>query len=73
MYYPIATITDAGELEVLNTKIALVAKLINKPDVANKFELSEDLDPSEEGVKQVLYVLESPENIDLILNMWGQI
>ncbi len=73
MYYPIATITDAAELEVLNTKIALVAKLINKPDVASKFELSADLDPSEEGVKQVLYVLESPENIDLILNMWGQI
>ena len=73
MYYPIATITDASELEVLNTKIALVAKLINKPDVASKFELSADLDPSEEGVKQVLYVLESPENIDLILNMWGQI
>ena len=73
MYYPIATITDAGELEVLNTKIALVAKLINKPDVASKFELSDDLDPSEEGVKQVLYVLESPENIDLIINMWGQI
>ncbi len=73
MYYPIATITDPAELEVLNTKIALVAKLINKPDVASKFELSADLDPSEEGVKQVLYVLESPENIDLILNMWGQI
>lgn len=73
MYYPIATITDAEELQVLNTKIALVAKLINKPEVANSFELSEDLDPSDEGVKQVLYVLESPENIDLILNMWGQI
>ncbi len=73
MYYPIATITDAAELEVLNTKIALVAKLINKPEVASKFELSDDLDPSDEGVKQVLYVLESPENIDLIINMWGQI
>lgn len=73
MYYPIATITDTAELEVLNTKLELVAKLINKPDVASKFELSADLDPSEEGVKKVLYVLESPENIDLILNMWGQI
>ena len=73
MYYPIATITDAAELEVLDTKLELVAKLINKPDVASKFELSADLDPSEEGVKKVLYVLESPENIDLILNMWGQI
>lgn len=73
MYYPIATITDASELEVINTKIDLVAKLINKPEVASKFELSDDLDASEEGVKKVLYILESPENIDLIINMWGQI
>ena len=73
MYYPIATITDASELDVINTKIDLVAKLINKPEVASKFELSDDLDASEEGVKKVLYILESPENIDLIINMWGQI
>ena len=39
----------------------------------DSFEVSADLDPSEEGVKYVLYVLESPENIDLIANMWGQI
>ena len=74
MYYPVATITDASELSVLATKEELVVKLLNIPTISvASFELSADLDPSEEGVKHVLYVLESPENIDLIVDMWGQI
>ena len=72
MYYPIATITDSAELSVLAAKEELVVKLINNPTISvTAFELSGDLDPSDEGVKYVLYVLESPENIDLIINMWG--
>lgn len=74
MYYPIATITDAAELSVLAAKEELVVKLLNIPTISvASFELSADLDPSDEGVKHVLYVLESPENIDLIIDMWGQI
>lgn len=74
MYYPVATITDANELSVLAAKEELVVKLLNIPTISvASFELSADLDPSDEGVKHVLYVLESPENIDLIIDMWGQI
>lgn len=74
MYYPVATITDASELSVLAAKEELVVKLLNIPTISvASFELSADLDPSDEGVKHVLYVLESPENIDLIVDMWGQI
>ena len=74
MYYPIATITDASELTVLAAKEELVVKLINNPSISvTSFAISGDLDPSDEGVKYVLYVLESPENIDLIIDMWGKI
>ncbi|MBR5442368.1 MAG: LysM peptidoglycan-binding domain-containing protein [Clostridia bacterium] len=74
MYYPIATITDANELSVLAAKEELVVKLINNPSISvTSFEISGDLDPSDEGVKYILYVLESPENIDLITEMWGKI
>ena len=74
MYYPVATITDANELSVLAAKEELVVKLLNIPTISvASFELSADLDPTDEGVKHVLYVLESPENIDLIVDMWGQI
>jgi LysM repeat protein len=74
MYYPIATITDSNELTVLAAKEELVVKLINNPSISvASFALSGDLDPSDEGVKYVLYVLESPENIDLIIDMWGKI
>ncbi len=74
MYYPIATITDASELLVLAAKEELVVKLINNPTISvTSFELSGDLDPSDEGIKHILYVLESPENIDLILSMWSKI
>ncbi len=74
MYYPIATITDANELSVLAAKEELVVKLINNPSISvASFELSGDLDASAEGVKHILYVLESPENIDLILDMWSRI
>lgn len=74
MYYPIATITDASELSVLAAKEELVVKLLNIPTISvTSFELSADLDPTDEGIKHVLYVLESPENIDLIVDMWGQI
>ena len=74
MYYPIQTITDVNELTVLAAKEELVVKLLNIPTISvGSFELSADIDPSDEGVKHVLYVLESPENIDLIVDMWGQI
>ena len=74
MYYPIATITSIDELTVLAAKEELVVKLINVPSVTTaSFEVSGDLDPSAEGVRYVLYVLESPENIDLIVDMWGRI
>lgn len=74
MYYPITTITDANELTVLAAKEELVVKLLNTPTISvTSFELSGDLDPSDEGVKYVLYVLESPENIDLIIDMWARI
>ncbi len=74
MYYPIATITDANELSVLAAKEELVVKLINNPTISvTSFEISGDLDPSDDGVKYILYVLESPENIDLITEMWGKI
>lgn len=74
MYYPVETITDVNELSVLATKEELVVKLLNIPTISvTSFELSADLDPSDDGVKHVLYVLESPENIDLIIDMWNQI
>ncbi len=74
MYYPIATITDANELSVLAAKEELVVKLINSPTISvTSFEISGDLDPSDGGVKYILYVLESPENIDLITEMWAKI
>ena len=74
MYYPIATITDTAELTILAAKEELCVKLINNPSISvTSFELSGDLDPSDEGVKHILYVLESPENIDLILDMWSKI
>ncbi len=74
MYYPIATITDASELSILAAKEELCVKLINNPTISvASFELSGDLDPSDDGVKYILYVLESPENIDLILDMWSRI
>ena len=74
MYYPIASITDAIELTVLAAKEELVVKLINNPSISvTSFAISGDLDPSDEGVKYVLYVLESPENIDLIIDMWNKI
>ncbi len=74
MYYPIATITDAAELNVLAAKEELVVKLLNNPTISvTSFEISGDIDPSDEGVKYILYVLESPENIDLIADMWSRI
>ena len=73
MYYPIATITSNDELQALATKEALVVKFLNNPGITvDSFILSEDLDPTE-GVKYILYVCESPENIDLISKMWSTI
>ncbi len=74
MYYPITNITSQSELDMLAAKEALVVKFINIPGVTvDCFELSEDLDPAEDTFKYILYVLESPENIDLIINMWNTI
>ncbi len=74
MYYPIATITSADELSILATKEELVVTLLNNPTISvDSFHVSADLDPSDENIKHVLYVLESPENIDLIIDMWNKI
>lgn len=74
MYYPVATITNADELKVLAAKEELVVKLLNNPSISvTSFEISGDLDPADESVKYILYVLESPENIDLIIDMWSKI
>ena len=74
MYYPIENITTADDYAVYEAKKELVVKLLNNPSVTTEsFFISGDLDPSEEGVKYVVYVFESPENIDLITNMWNKI
>ena len=74
MYYPIGTITSEDEVTALQTKEELVITLLNNPAITvDAFNLSADLDPSDEGVRRVLYVLESPENIDLIIDMWNKI
>lgn len=72
MYYPIVTITSDAELQALNSKKALVVKFLNDPEITvDSFIVSEDLDPSDENVKYIVYVCESPEKIDLISQMWG--
>ncbi len=74
MYYPVATITTADEFAVYEAKKELVVKLLNNSSITSEsFFVSGDLDASEEGVKYVVYVLESPENVDLIMNMWNKI
>lgn len=74
MYYPIITISDEAELNSINEKISLVVKLLNNPEIdESSFNVSGDLDASEEGVKKVVYVFESAENIDAIISMWDQI
>ncbi len=73
IYYPVETITDVSELGILPAKEELVVKFANIPSITvDAFAVSQDLDPSDEGVKYVLYVLEAPENIDVILNLWAQ-
>lgn len=72
MYYPIATITSVEELQALGTKKELVVKFLNDPTITvDSFVVSADLDPSDDGVKYIVYVCEAPEKIDLIKNMWG--
>lgn len=72
MYYPIATLTSDAELQALASKESLVVKFLNNPAITvDSFTVSEDLDPSPDGVKYIVYVCESPENIDLITQMWG--
>ncbi len=72
MYYPIATVNSQAELDALATKEALVVKFLNDPNITvDSFIVSEDLDPSEEGARYMIYVCESPEKIDLIKQMWG--
>ncbi|MBR2876402.1 MAG: LysM peptidoglycan-binding domain-containing protein, partial [Clostridia bacterium] len=74
MYYPITTITSEQELNALGSKEALVVKFLNNPSITvDSFIVSEDLDASPEGVKYIVYVCESPENIDLISKMWTTI
>lgn len=74
MYYPIQNITSDEEKAALDAKIALVVKLLNVPTIsADSFEVSGNLSSNPEELKYVLYVKESPENIDLIIDMWGQI
>ena len=74
MYYPIDTIISEEARLALPAKEALVVKFLNNPAITvDSFILSEDLDPAEDSVRYVLYVCESPENIDLISNMWSTI
>lgn len=74
MYYPIGTITDADEYAAYDVKTELVVKLTNNPSITkDSFHISDDLDASDEGIKYVVYVLESPENIDLITSVWAMI
>lgn len=74
MYYPIANITSVEEDKVYEAKRDLVVKLLNNPAItAEDFAKSGNLDGTDEGVKYVVYVFESPENIDLIINMWNKI
>ncbi len=74
MYYPIHTITSEEEKIDIDAKVQFVVKLLDIPTItADSFEYSENLTPSGDGVKYVLYVKESPENIDLILDMWSQV
>ncbi len=71
MYYPIATVVTPEELQALDAKKSLVVKFLNNPSITvESFILSEDLDPSIETIKHIVYVCESPENIDLITQMW---
>jgi hypothetical protein len=72
MFYQIVTITSEAELNALNAKKELVVKFLNDPSITvDSFIISSDLDPSDEGVKYIVYVCEAPEKIDLITNMWG--
>lgn len=72
IYYPIQTITDPEELGTLAAKEDLVVKFANIPSITTSvFGLSDNLGTGTD-VKYVLYVLESPENIDIILNLWSQ-
>ena len=72
IYYPIQTITDPEELGTLAAKEDLVVKFANIPSITTSvFGLSDNLGTATD-VKYVLYVLESPENIDIILNLWSQ-
>ncbi len=72
MYYPIATLTSAEELQALDAKKELVVKFLNDPTITiDSFVVSSDLDPAEDAVKYIVYVCEAPEKIDLITNMWG--
>ena len=74
MYYPIDTIVSEDARLALTAKEALVVKFLNNPAITvDSFILSEDLDPAEDSVRYVLYVCESPENIDLISKMWSTI
>ncbi len=72
IYYPIQTITETSELNSLSAKEDLVVKFANIPSITTSvFGLSDNLG-TETDVKYVLYVLESPENIDIITNLWSQ-
>ncbi len=72
MFYPIATIVTPEQLQALNSKTALVVKFLNNPDITtDSFIVSEDLDPALDTIKHIVYVEESPENIDLITQMWS--
>ena len=74
MYYPIATITSEQEKLAAEKKIPLVVELLNNPTIEEaSFKWSDNISVEEGKVKYVLYLVESPENIDLISNMWSKI
>lgn len=74
MYYPVATVTSQDELDALELKEELVVTLLNNPSITvDSFQVSKDLDTTDENIKHVIYVYESSENIDAIISMWTQI
>ena len=70
LYMPIASATDATGVETLKLKVGLLTEMLGIDE--SNFYFSGDIDASE-SYKYILYVYESPENIQLIKEMMSQI
>lgn len=87
IYYPIAEIQGEGNDPELVAREQLVVKFINNPSITvDVFQVSDPLSSTEATItdefgnpqqvniaNRILYVYESPENVDLIIDMWGRI